>query len=418
MQKHTDFYHQFRLKVRLLRMERNLTVRALAKKMNVSQSYITRLEQGLLFPVDEMMDRFKQVLQFEFDFCATSEAMFKGQFKKVYEDILYVRLEQTHPVIEALYDKRHMYENSQCFYQYYLLIFMYTQHFRKYLEIEEDLFNKLKIIEELFTDEEKELLYVEFGAYYLNKGDRTLSFEYLNKQLSFAQNEHLIGFNYHIQGIIHSENFHEYNVALKAFEKAAYIFQRVNNFTRLMQTKIILQRIYIYMNRFDDFMELYNETNRYAIIKNIPFLSERSKQNMARYHLAHRNYKEALDILNSYKSEFGEYYCFKAYVLFQLTYGIEALHIIKTAKNDFFDDRYGHYHLALRAIEHALVHGKDETYLNYLKQFADSTLEQGDFMLVRMAIKLYTEALEEKRLYKEAFIYSDKLLEALRTIMQ
>jgi tetratricopeptide (TPR) repeat protein len=228
----------------------------------------------------------------------------------------------------------------------------------------------------------------------------------------------MYAFSHNIKAIIHAEHYLEYKKALESLKIASKIFQEVNNFQRLMQTKIFTQRIYIYMNRFDDFLDLYNHTNRYAQIKGTPFILERSKQNLARYYLAIKQYQQALDILNTYKIEYGEYYTFKIYALFQLEFGVEAMHLIQTAKIEQFDDRYGQYKLCMDAIEYALTFGRDEGYLNKLKVFADSTFDRGDFMFAKMAIKLYTEALEEKRLYKEAYIYADKLLQAMRAIIR
>ncbi|MFP4287168.1 MAG: helix-turn-helix domain-containing protein [Candidatus Izemoplasmataceae bacterium] len=412
------FYETFRFKVKLRRLELSLTIRDLAKKTGLSHSTITRIEQGLIEPNDEMVLSLKKALAISFEACETCLNDFDQQYHQVIEDIMYVRYEPTHPTIEAMIKEYHLYEDCVCFYKFYLMLFMYTQHLRQYKALEDDLFNKLQILEPLFKDSDYELLLIQFGGYYINKGQRKKALEYLSKHLNLSTDKHLFAFSHNIKAIIHSEHYLEYKLALNSLAIASEIFQEVNNFPRLMQTKIFTQRIYIYMNRFDDFLKLYNHTNRYAQIKGTPFILERSKQNLARYYLATKQYQEALDILNSYKSDLGEYYAFKIYALFQLKYGVEAMHLIQKAKTDMYDDRYGQYKLCMLAIEHALTLGRDEGYLTKLKNFADSTLDRGDFMFAKMAIKLYTEALEDKRLYKEAYTYADKLLQAMRAIIK
>lgn len=414
----SKFHEAFRFKVKLRRLDLSLTIRELAKKTNLSHSMITRIEQGLIEPNEAIVEALKKALGFEFDTCEKRVHNYEETYQQMIEDMMYVRYEPVHPTIESLVKEKSKYEDCLCFHQFYLMLFMYTQHHRQYKELEDDLFNKLQILEPLFNDYDHELMLIQFGAYYINKGLRSKALEYLNKQLSHSKDRHLLAFSHNIKAIIHSEHYLEYKKALVSLKIASEIFQEVNNFQRLMQTKIFTQRIYIYMNRFDDFSKLYNHTNRYAQIKGTPFILERSKQNLARYYLATKQYQEALDILNTYKGDYGEYYAFKIYALFQLKYGVEAMHLIQKAKIDQYDDRYGQYKLCIEAIEHALTLGRDEGYLEKLKGFADSTLNRGDFMFAKMAIKLYTEALEEKRLYKEAYIYSDKLLHAMRAIIR
>lgn len=412
------FHEAFRYKVKLRRIELALTIRDLANKTQLSHSTITRIEQGLIEPSDLVVDKLKKALAFEFDTCETRLNQYEEAYHQVIEDMIYVRYQPIHPGIEALIKDKHIYENCICFHKFYLMMFMYTQHHRQYKAFEDDLFNKLMILEPLFTEHDHELLLIQFGSYHINKGFRLKALDYLNKQISISKDRHLLAFSHNIKAIIHSEHYLEYKKALSSLKIASEIFQEANNFQRLMQTKIFTQRIYIYMNRFDDFSKLYNHTNRYAQIKGTPFILERSKQNLARYYLATKQYQEALDILNTYKVEYGEYYAFKIYALFQLKYGVEAMHLIQKARHDMYDDRYGQYKLCMDAIEHALTLGRDEGYLDKLKEFADSTLNRGDFMFAKMAIKLYTEALEEKRLYKEAYLYSDKLLRAMRAIIR
>ncbi|MFU8786270.1 MAG: helix-turn-helix domain-containing protein [Candidatus Izemoplasmataceae bacterium] len=418
MEKVTKDYDRFRFKVRLKRHEKKLTLRELATLTNLSHSMLTRIEQGLMKPTDETMTTLSKVLDFKRQYCLECETSFDTKFNKIYEDILYARIEPTHPSAEELYENQDIYLNCDCFHRYYLIMFMYTQHLRRYKEFQDEFYQKLLLLEELFEGRDKELLYIEYAAYFINKGDRVTSIKYLDQYETFGKDQHLMAFNHQIRGIIFAENFYDYKQSLKRFELSSNTFQKLYNFTRLMQAKIMTQRILIYMNRFDDFLESYKYTYHYADINNKPFLLERAKQNMTRYHLAHRNYAEALKILNTYKSEKGEYYCFKAYALFQQKYGVEALHVIQQAKTDQFDDRYGHLWLAMDAIEYALTHSRDDEYLSRLKKFADSTFNQADFMLVKMATRLYTEALEEKRLYKEAYIYADKLLQAMKEIMK
>ncbi len=406
-------------KIQMERDNRGWTLRELAAKTQLSHSYINRIEQGRLTPSEEALESLKSALNFTYKTSCDCQMPFQELARQLHRNLLYGNYIQAVNIGEKIYARREEFEQCPCYASYYLYMLACTQHTRKFRELRQPYYEKLNKIENIFEGDEKALYMFEKGLYfYYVHNDRQQAITILKAVESLTQDENLIAFANFFLGTLYSQDYRYYRHSLEAFDYAQRLYQNQNNFIRVMHTKSNKQMLYIYLNRFEDFEQINAETINYAKIKGEVVMYIVSLKNRAKYFIARREPEKALEVLNRYTDEqSAEDYFYKIYALYRLGIHVQALHTIQVFDKLDLSGRNIIYRYGSDAIKHAITQGDDEALIDRLKLFADKAFEHKEFMLIRIAFKLVSENLKNHRRYKEAYDYSNTLLEVVKEII-
>ena len=205
---------------------------------------------------------------------------------------------------------------------------------------------------------------------------------------------------------------------LKILRSQKKHFQTQNNFARIMDLHIVEQRLCIYTNDYYRFDELNKQTLHYGEMMNNSYVKNYSLQQKALYYIALGDFENAFELFNRFHIDTVEYQFHKVYTLYRLGHYIEAQQLIKVHFKYTYDSARDTVHKGYQAIIELMNHDNSENVQKKLKAFADSAYESEVYPLIKIAFKLYLKQLEQHRKYKEAYYYSEKILEITAHVMK
>lgn len=406
-------------KIRTQRVIQNYTLRDLAKVTGLSHGYINKIEQGVTTLSSTSLTAIKTALDFSWDINQSVTDDFTSTRNKLYKHLVYAEYSMAHEHANALYNDRDVYLNSPCFIDYYLIMIMYIQHAYRLLHLRDEYIDILTFLEPDFTTDQYELYALQMSMYYhYGRHDASKALGYLKQQQSLATKADLLAINYFVMGMVYGSHYKTFKQSTDYLDKAHTLFQEQNNFIRLMHVKTVKQTLLVYLQRSDEFLQLNRDTTNYAKIKGEPIMHKESLKTRAFYYMMQEQFEESLRVLNQFEDPHGgDYYFIKSYVLYRLSYHVEALHLIQSFKHVNPVDRHGLYALGLDVIEHGINKDKDEKFIILVKMFADKAIEQGNYGMIRVSHYFVSREFESLRRYKECFEYSHKLLRIIQTIV-
>jgi len=400
-------------RIYLARHQQKLSLRSLAKRVNLSHGYLHRIEQGIVHPSEETVLKLLDGLNIKFLDHKKKNVYFDNVYEELYNSVLYMESDKTLEIYNTLKKHHDYYVNSTRFVEYNYIRLTVIIDLRIDYEVVDEVFANVRIMEYALNAKDKERLCVLKGIYMILKSDLDGAWDYIQGVLPTIEDSHVRARLYYLLGFIITNDYLYYNQALNYFEKSREFFELHMNYTRVHRSKAMQQILYVFLHRFEEFDQSLKDTVHFALRQNNKPLYHFTQVNRVRYHIIQENYKEALEILEHFEVEIFQYYFYKVYSYFKLQRNVEALNEIKRfrAKQGLLVTNIDEQVISL--IEHAIINGMDDKYMERCKALCDLAHKQHDFIVIQISTQLYTEALEARRFYKEAFIYADKFLAVL-----
>lgn len=403
-------------RINLSRHQAGMSLRDLSVKTGFSYSYLNRIEQGLVRPKDDSIERILNAVNIRMRHDVAKNKAFETIYEKLWSLLMYGEYEKAKDQYRKLVAERNYYTRSVVFRRFYLITLTTVLNTRIDFETLDEIYKTVLVLEPYMSKAEKDLMVINKAIYMLLRSQHDAAWDYLNSVLPNLSDNHLRGRGYYLLGVIITNDYRYYYEALDYFDKARTIFDEYMNFDRANRAKAMSQTIYIHLQRYDDFERFAKETAEFALAYGATNLYFLVSVNRARYYIMVEDYEEALRVLDKFTMNEGPYYFFKSLSHFRLKNNIEALRLAQNFKKQtrmFVTDLET---MAFDIFNHALTKGSDDSYLRKLKAFCDSAHAQRDFVMIQVGTVLYTEILEEKRMYKEAYLYAEKYLDVLYKI--
>lgn len=408
---------RYGMKVKLARTEKKLSLRELSKHSGVSLSMLSRIETALHIPKASTREKIEHVLGFTYEASDTICDMFQSKYDALYRNIIMVDHVQAAAIARHLYETRARYENAPCYPEYYLIMLMYALHMHHYRHVITPYVHAVEQLEDIYSAQASELRLIELANHAVAIGEDKRAETLLNNHERINEDKTLFGINNYLRGILQTKNPSQFKESLSTLKVAQSVFERTNNFFHVMYTKAIAQRVYIYMNRFDVFEELYEDVSRFAQIEGQFALHHYGEFSRVRAEIAQKRYHNALAILRTISVDTLDHRYFTLYARFRLNLVqkgeavmdqfIPGDDAVETALSKMF----------FEAIAHWSSHGEDEMFIEKLKAFTDAAFDEAEYMYVKMAYTLYVDCLKRRRRYKLAHQYAERMLALTNAII-
>ncbi len=407
-----------RYRLRIYRYEKGYTLRKLSNVLSISPSLISRIEQGTIEVSNHLYEQMMTLFNIDTSTFEESVKAFETHSDKLLRHLYYMEYGFAKEIFDTFFKPESAFENSPIFLEYYILKVAYLLMTQQDFDTIEKYVKRMIIVEEAFKGIYLELYLLMRARYATMQYNIEEAKSYFALHLNSSQSDSLKSMNLYYQGIMYGFSYKTYQKALRCFESAKSAFQDQNNFQRLMDLKLIEQRLLIYTNDYLSFEELNRETLHYGEIHLNPYIYNYSLQQKALYCIALSDYKGALELFNYFKIDTIEYVFHKVYVLFKLGYYIEAQHLMNETKIYRYDASLKAINSGYDAMIEMMNTNQTEAIIAKLKIFADQSYDSEVFPLIKIAFKLYISVLESERIYKEAYLYSHKLLEVTKMTMK
>ncbi len=407
---------RLRLFIHLCRKETGLSLAELARRADVSRERLRRLEKEGEPLEDETFDRVKEALGIQPYDGHSLLVEFKGKFDSLYHNILYREYFDAQENYDHLLENRERYTKSGCFVDYHLIMFVAAYRLRRSREEAEPFYQTAKMLFPVMDAWQKGLFKVEEAIYRYRTARGEGSVEQLEKCLRDLDDPHLLA-NAHITiGTILHNDYRRYREAVNHLEKALSLYERHANFHRACRTKLLLQIIRIHQQNPIEVQRLHEDVIAFASRVGALELYYFAQLNMARFRLLEKEPAAALEILSRFRLEVAWYYIFKIYAYHLLGRTVLVLKTIEEYKKRPVKTYKPVETMFIEIMEKLSVKKVDKYLLERLKDITDTSFESGDYLMFAITTKVYTGALEEKRMYKEACIYAERMLDVLRHI--
>jgi len=399
------------------RLKQGLTLRHLARKTGVSFSNINRIEQGLVNPKKESLEKLMQALHIKYRNNALAEKTMSDEITKMYHAILFVNYNEAKVIARSLKKHEENYMASPKFIDYLLVFFMYAQHVKDDDFSKDSYYQQCELLEPVMNDDQRDHFYLEKGLYLYLSNKREEALNYLLEHVEEIKHEQVKAQCFYLIGGIYKDDYRHYNDALKYLNDATMIFEKYTNYNRSNRAKAIIQTVYVYTHRFDQFEILAKETFDYAKNYNIDDLFAYTTLNMARYYIMKEDYKHALDYLDSINFNDPSFQFLKMYSYYVSSRTMEALHLVQSVLSEKRLEYPTIFRFSFNALEYALVHGENDHYVELMRSALNEAFNRHDFLMTQLLVKLFVKVLETKRKYKEALNVTEKLYDVMRKII-
>lgn len=399
-----------RYRIRLYRAEKQYSLTMLSKRLNLSISTLRRIEKGETAVPPHVLEHMQILLGLKKESEEYKNAI-ENHFKTIIKALYFADYAKAKRLFERHFSDEEGFLKSSFFLDYYLLKTTYLMLSRNDIKHFEDDLLKMRLVEDYYLDKYKDLYYLMNARYEMMKYHLDCAKRYFEKHRAVSINENYLAMNYYYQGILLGFSYRTYQEALRRFTHAKQLFQAQNNFIRVVETKIIQQRLLIYVNNYPGFHRLNEETLHYAEIHDNTLIYNYSLHTKALYYIATKAYQEALDLMNQYHINTIEYYFRKVVVLFYLGHYQEAKQMMEVKSTQVQDASLAAILSGYKTFS-SLIDGLPKTRIEtHLKDFADKAYASEAYFLIKVAFKLIIQFLEKERKYKAAYSYSKKLLD-------
>ena len=407
---------RFRLKI--YRIENGYSFEDLSNVLNVSSSSLRRIERGYVELSEHLFNSINNLLNFNKAEHKHCKEAIENHVPTLIRLLYYMEYDKAHRLFEKHFKEETDFVNCVFFLEYYLIKVAYLMLTRQNMDEIEPYVIKLRFAEDYFTANYVDLYLLMNGRYEMLKYNLISAHSYLEKHRSISDQPGFLAMNYYYYGILLSNSYKSYQKSLQYFSLAKQLFQQQNNFKRIVDLKLIEQRLLIYINNHLRFKELNEETLQYAEIHSDQHVRDYSIHFSALYLVSLSDYQGALNHFNQYQIDIIEYFFHKAYVLFRLYKYREAKEIIQRYDRDYYDASQEAVVSGYQAMLSKMNNEPTNTVLKKYKHFADLAYQTEVYPLIRIGFKLYIELLEKSRKYKEAYEYSKKMIEIIELTMK
>ncbi len=405
--------HNFALKVRMYRIEKGLSLRALAAKIDQSKSLLSDIERGIAPATLNTAKKLQNVLQFKHQANVRGRKAFETIARQLHDRLALGDDEAAQTFAQALEHKLDFYTRGPFCIEYYMIMLMYALFTEKKQVVIEPYFKRLYAVRDFLDSTRKQYFHLLAGFYYLYKYELDAveqTVKVLQKEMLAPLHE---GFCLYVEAMAHVYDYRRFKSALIRFEKAKAHFISLNNFYFVMRIRVMEQRLYVYRQNFSRFWRLHEETSSYAQIHNHYFLKRDNLGNILRYHLIKGDYAALDALLESYDTRQQVDQFIHIYALYRLKRYKAAQALIETIEFNPIPNVLKPIQLGVETMAHLIATKPEKIDLERLTAFAETAYEMSNYLMIRISHKLLLEALQAKRHYKEALYYGERLLQIM-----
>ncbi len=403
-------------KIYLNRNYQGISLRALAKKTQLSYGYLNKIEKRQTNAKIETLENILNALDINpaikiNDVC--DKWFIKEFLPKTYQSIHYGDYDRVRSMYRLLVRHQDYFSHCKYFIEYYIIMMSMSITIRR-PKHERDKYLKIgHILRPYLNNKQREtLLLFEGQALILNR--RLFCAErHLKSYIKKIEDPHIKARCYYLLAISMANDYTKYRQAYQQFDKAIALFEELLNFERSNRAKVMQLRLHAYLHQSEKFFQSFNEVSQYAINYNKPNLYNLIQVHLALYHVINENYGKAQDILMLFTMNEGMYYFLKTYTYYQLNQPKEALKVCEILSKDENSLIYHLERLGVRIIQSLIINPKHKDIMHKLKAFCDQAHTEKDLLMIQIATTLYVEKLKQKRQYKEAFEYSNQYKDVL-----
>ncbi|MEG2993658.1 MAG: helix-turn-helix transcriptional regulator [Bacilli bacterium] len=282
------------------RIRNHLTAQQLAKKVNFSRSYISRIENGVL--VDDSV--YKKILSFfHIHYYTINECQeYKEKLEHTYSDFVYLKSNKER--VSALLSSLTDYKYSPLFNKYMIIqLIYYIIYPEENIHERESFFEEILTLIHSFSPGDQQIIYDYLGFENINK-NITKAKTYFDKAIAYGEyNDSTSMLYYHISIFEYCCNHFclALTYSMKAFER----FSIELNYKRIFYTNFHLANIYMLDKAFDKAISIYKKLIDNDAVEDKSIIYS----NLSWAYYSTKEYEKAIDaIIKCSHRKFSYYY--------------------------------------------------------------------------------------------------------------
>ena len=302
----------FKEKITLLRRQKKLPMYQLAQALSLRVDQLKEIMAQPTHPKRPELEAYFYPLQ------PIDQRRLQTLLDEVFGALLFLDYTKAASFIDELMALEVSYKNSSHYADYLVTLMALAIH------TEDRRINALelyKLLEKVAPFEDgflQELFDIEWAAYCFLKGETNTFLQHLTSKLHTFQDERIRAFGHYLLGANYSQNYTRLNDAITSLKVAQHAFETQANYARSNQTKVVLQRLYFYTQKYSDYHKLYQMTWTYAQTHQAPMFINYMEETTARAQLIQDDFENAFTLLEKKMYESHEKYFLTLYCSYRL----------------------------------------------------------------------------------------------------
>ncbi|XMB86448.1 helix-turn-helix transcriptional regulator [Mycoplasmatota bacterium WC44] len=399
------------LVIKMNRIEESMSVRFLADLIPISPTYLSNIENGLMTPRKEILERIFKVLDIEFDLSDKLISEVKLKFDEIYQNVVRFNLSEIEEGLKFLKFKEKWIKNSPALLDYQLIRYVYfvseidPNEYEETRKLEEDLRQVVKQM----TGKQAQLFYQYYGVRLTTDNNLKEALESFNKSQKYQSEINQGMMDFHL-GILYSKLNKSYE-SIEYTNNARLFFEKEMNYRRALYCRVNLADEYSRLKMYKLAEKFYRQIISISHDLKMKDIESTGYESIAWIKLLQKDYFEVSSCTNKSRKINGSYSSKGLLCLAWMNYkngdtmrsfdyiqkGLELeesvfyMNLFNILKCDIVDDgALDKEKLIIEAI-------------NYTK--TKNELEHYEFI-----VNIYIEFLSNKNKYKKAFEYSQELI--------
>lgn len=397
--------------IRTHRMEQGYSLRDLGEITRISHTLISNIEKGKQIPSPQTLKDIFKVLHLEFHDNENIVNLFRDNETTIYEHLFHYDYESAKDVMVELEKDEDTYLLSPVVVNYDILkCFFYAITQTPGSNIEE-IITKYTKMTDFFSETQKQMFYFIQGLVHLNHERYNRATESFNLALTLGNKEIDVFIRqYNIQSYVRQYKFID---AFKLSEVVIQELERRTIYTRSMQTKLQIARIYYHIAKNDEVTEIVRYVQRFAEKYDIEELIEECIMLLAAIEIRNKNYVKAKELLSKMPDQESISTVLLRFKIAFTQYDTESIEEyfeqIKEFKSVTSHEKVWSY-LQVQAMSRSEKLYEKETYLKLIERLVEISTTNNDQEMIGLSYQYLIMYYHEERSYKKALEVSDSLL--------
>ncbi len=398
------FKKRFGLLVRYHRLNQRHTLRSFAKILNISHAYLRKIERGETSYNQQIFDLFCSHVGFDISDKAIDEAQILAKVETVHKSILYLDVDHIESSIKALQVEDALLHSSLLFIDYQLALFAYHTthvyvHKRKIIE----LYQGLSGLESLMEPRDRQRFLIYTGNYHYHMGDYTSALEAFEASKALHVDSGLVALATYLIGLIYAQTF-QLLKSNQFLQEATDMFVEQSNDMRVITTYMYKNINNMKMGMTTGIEKAFHDVIGFCDTHGLTVFKRQIQNNLLTLYIKEHRYDAAVELLTVLNYEQPRHVFFRAYIYY-LTDQIDAAvgfaqkHIDKLSMRNTVELMFV-YGVKVFSLLHE---PNSDASKEARKQFFNETMRSNAYSEIDIAYMFYKDYLMHKRLYKQAY---------------
>jgi len=395
--------------IRILRTRHQLTLRALAEKVNFSHAYMRKVEYGETALRQHLYDRLCRV--FDLDLCVdkTLQERFYDLKKTIEHDILYLNSLNMRTNLDVLEQDANLHAHSLWVIDY-MILYVGCMTFVPYKDHRDadSTITELDSVVEMMSDAQRQRYYLYRGLYHYCENEHDAAVRDYQHSLSFDVVPGLKPLALYLIGRVYGETFRlpESN---EYYRRAESFFHASNNEMRASNTRFLGCANRIKMRTFDGVVDVLDEALNFAHRHQLSSLASAVRFHYMLYHFLRREHEAALAMLAKTTEDSLRIRFYHALNRFYSRGAAAATDYLEQLDLEHppAGDRMILYRYGLRFLWRYVM---GEPYEQELEWFFQESFTTRSYIEVQIAYRYLVDLYEDTRRYKDAFELTQNII--------